>query len=220
MFVKRLYLFVVFSLLVVSGFAQEPPFFRDIQAFKRQDSIAPPPANQILFIGSSSFTYWKDVQDYFPKHRIINRGFGGSSLPDLIRYANEIIFPYSPRQIVIYCGENDLAASDTVSAATVIERFQTLYSIIRSRLPLAEVTFVSLKPSPSRQHLFPKMMEVNAGVKAFLKKKKWTSFVDVFSKMLNADGAPMEDLFVNDRLHMNPKGYAIWKREIEPKLIK
>src|ERR1044071_633737 len=89
--------------------AQKPPFYDEIQGFKKEDSIKPPPKHAILFVGSSSFHFWTDVQDYFPGYAIINRGFGGSSLPDVIHYANDIIFPYQPKQIVIYCGENDLA---------------------------------------------------------------------------------------------------------------
>src|SRR5690242_21061336 len=69
--------------------AQNPPFWDDIQAFKKQDSLQMPQQHAILFIGSSSFTKWTDVQNYFPNYTIINRGFGGSSLPDIIRYAED-----------------------------------------------------------------------------------------------------------------------------------
>src|SRR5260221_10643648 len=112
-----------------------PPFWEDIVAFRKQDSVHFPPPHAIVFVGSSSFTKWKDVADYFPGYTIINRGFGGSSIPDVIRYANDIIFPYHPKQIVIYCGENDLAASDTVSAQMVFHRFKKLIILIRSKMP-------------------------------------------------------------------------------------
>ena len=111
----------------------DPPFWNDIHNFKKEDSISSPPKNAILLIGSSSFTMWKDVQDYFPGYTIVNRGFGGSTLLDQIRYADDIIFPYQPKQIVIYCGENDLASSDTVTAAMVVDRFRQLFQIIREK---------------------------------------------------------------------------------------
>ncbi len=107
-------------------------------------------------MGSSSFRMWKNVQQDFPGYTIINRGFGGSSLPDVINYADEIIFPYEPKQIVIYCGENDLAASDTVTAQMVVDRFKALFFLIRDRMPDVPVVFVSIKPSPSREKLWPK----------------------------------------------------------------
>lgn len=208
--------------LVCFGFsnAQLVPFHADIQHFKTQDSIHFPPKNAILFIGSSSFTKWTDVQSYFPGYTIINRGFGGSSLPDLIRYAEDIIFPYTPRQVVIYCGDNDLAASDTVSAQTVWNRFQLLFVLIRKKLPATSIAFVSIKPSPSRQRLMPKMREANLLIKKYLEQKKNTAFIDVYHKMLDKEGTPMRNIFLEDELHMNAKGYAIWQKVIQPYLLK
>jgi len=138
----------------------------------------------------------------------------------VIRYADDIIFPYQPKQIVIYCGENDLAASDSVTALLVFHRFKQLFQIIRTRLPEIPVIFISMKPSPSRQYLMPKMQEGNLLIKHFLKKKKKTVFIDVYHQMLNADGTPVQDIFLGDQLHMNAKGYAVWQKLIEPYLLK
>ena len=102
---QYLFLVVYLSIFTISSAQDaEAPFAADIRQFKVNDSIYPPPEHAILFVGSSSFTLWKDVQDYFPGYAIINRGFGGSTLPDLIRYADQIIIPLKPKQIVIYCG--------------------------------------------------------------------------------------------------------------------
>ena len=213
-----------FLLLFLGNFLQaqeqKAPFWNDIQAFKRQDSISLPPKHAILFVGSSSFTKWKDVQDYFPGYTIINRGFGGSSLPDMIRFENDVIFKYEPKQIVIYCGENDLAASNTVTAQMVLERFKQLFSDIRAKFPKTPLIYISMKPSPSRWNMKDKMMEGNELIKKYLKKKKKTVFISVWNDMLGPDGKPMGDIFVEDKLHMNAKGYAIWQKEIEPHLLK
>jgi lysophospholipase L1-like esterase len=218
---KPVFYFVLISFLFAgfSSFCQEPPFWNDIQAFKKKDSAFSPPKKSILFVGSSSFTKWTDVKEYFPGYPILNRGFGGSSLPDLIRYANDIIIPYDPKEVVIYCGENDLAASDTVTGYTVAERFKTLYKIIREKYPKIPIVFVSMKPSPSRAHLMSKISQGNELIKSFLAKDKNSGFVDVYHLMLNSDGTPMKDLFVQDMLHMNPKGYAIWQIAIRPYLL-
>src|ERR1700688_1161761 len=104
------HLLIVGIFLTSYSFAQ--PFAGEIQEFKNQDKSNPPPANGILFVGSSSFKKWTDVSSYFPGYTIINRGFGGSSLPDVIRYADDIIIPYHPKQVVVYCGDNDFASND------------------------------------------------------------------------------------------------------------
>lgn len=204
-------------LTVCSAVAQ--PFADEIAAFKKQDSVSFPPKHAILFVGSSSFRLWKDVQDYFPNYTIINRGFGGSSFPDVIRYADEIILPYNPKQIVIYC-ENDFANNDSLQPADVTGRFIELFNIIRKKYKKVPIAFISMKPSPSRVRLMPRFEATNEQIKKFLATKKRTDYIDVYHAMLQADGTPMPDIFIQDKLHMNAKGYHIWQKIIEPYLLK
>lgn len=209
---------MLFAFTAQPVLAQQAPFFNEIQQFKKQDSASFPPKNAILLVGSSSFRKWQDVQSYFPGFTIINRGFGGSVLPDVIRYANDIIIPYHPKQVLIYCGDNDLASSDTITPAIVSERFKQLFNIIRAKLPVATITYVSIKPSPSRQQLMSKMIETNKMIQQFLETQENTSYIDVFHPMLQTDGKPIPSIFLADSLHMNAEGYAIWKKAMEPKL--
>ncbi len=213
---------IIVALLVCtnSAQAQHPPYWDEIQNFKQQDSLSAPLKKAILFVGSSSFRMWKDVQQDFPHYNIINRGFGGSSLLDVIHYADDIIFPYHSKQIIIYCGENDLASSDSITAKIVFERFVTLYKMISNENKKVNVVFVSIKPSPSRQSIQGKVIESNNMIASFLKKKRNTAFVNVYDLMIDAHGEPKKELFLQDMLHMNPDGYAIWKKAIEPYLLK
>jgi lysophospholipase L1-like esterase len=222
MIAKKFILFLTIGLLWGYSIpAQEKiPYWNEVQGLKKKDSLAFPASNQLLFIGSSSFTMWKDVQDYFPKHKILNRAFGGSTLVDLIRFRYEVIYPYQPKQIVIYCGENDFASSDTVTVEMVMQRFTTLYDLIRVKYPKVPLLYVSMKPSPSRKHLMKKYEEANSQIAAFLLKEKRAAFADVYHPMLKEDGSVMEDIFLGDNLHMNAKGYAIWKKVLEKMLIK
>jgi lysophospholipase L1-like esterase len=197
-----------------------PPYWDDIQNFRKRDSVSFPQDSAILFIGSSSFTLWQHVQDDFPGYTIINRGFGGSTLLDQIRYANDIIFPYNPKQIIIYCGENDFAWDSTVIVAMVFARFKELFQMIRQKLADIPIAYISMKPSPSRRHLVSKMLEANQNIKDYLGSQKNTVFIDVHSKMLNEANQPMPEIFLDDSLHMNEKGYAIWQKAIQPYLIK
>ena len=219
---KEYFLVIILLISIFHGFAQnvDYPYADEIRKFKALDSINPPPQNAILFAGSSSFRIWEDVQNYFPRYTIINRGFGGSCLTDMIRYTNDIIIPYHPKQIVIYCGENDFAASDTITSATVNLRFMQLFTLIRKQLPQAKITYVSIKPSPSRWQLKEKMMASNKFIRKFLKRKPNTSFVDVWPKMLGSDKQPLKGIFLEDQLHMNPTGYNIWQKAIKPHLLK
>ena len=215
----RMKLFSTIMLILASCVlpAQEQPFDNEIRQFKTEDSQQRPPKNAIVFVGSSSFRMWKDLQEDFPGRQIINRGFGGSSLPHVIAYADEIVIPYKPKQVVIYCGENDFM-NDTVTSEMVSKRFITLYNKLRDALPRTEIIYVSMKPSPSRQHLMDEMAAANTAIKIFLKNKANTSYVDIWHDMLDEEGVPRKELFLKDMLHMNEKGYAIWQKAIAPQL--
>jgi lysophospholipase L1-like esterase len=200
--------------------AAQPPFWNEIAEFKRRDSIQRPPANAILFVGSSSFRKWTNVQDYFPGYTIINRGFGGSSLDDVIRYAPAIIYPYHPKQVIIYCGDNDLASGKKMTGKKVYKKFVRLYDMIRKRLGNVDIVFVSIKPSPSRESLMPEMEQANDLIRNFIAQRAHAAFVDVYHLMLTPEGRPIDNLFVGDKLHMNEKGYKIWQQAILPYLDK
>lgn len=217
----RIKILMLATLLIHFSFlAFTQPFINEVNYFKKVDSLQAPPKEPILFIGSSSFTNWKDVQDYFPSHTLLNRAFGGSSLPHLILYAEDIIFRYNPKQILIYCGENDLTGGPTINADSILFRFQRLHSLIRSRLPKVPIVYLSMKPSPSRRKYLPTMQEGNAKIKAFIADQAHTKFIDVYSSMISNSGEINASIFLSDSLHMNKKGYELWQPLIEPILEK
>lgn len=216
------YAFIIAALFCFhSVFAQSNESFAgEIAAFQHSDSITPAPKHAILFAGSSSFRKWTDVQDYFPGYTIINRGFGGSQLENVIYYAGKIIYPYDPKQIIIYCGDNDFAYDTAVAAKTVAERFEKLFTAIRQHLPNANIGYVSIKFSPSRKQFWDKMREANKLINHFLSKKKNAEFIDVTKAMLDENGNERTDIYQNDMLHLRPSGYKIWQKIITPYLLK
>ncbi len=213
--------FIGVLLLVLAKVQAQPErFSNEIENFKKQDSVQMPPANEILLIGSSTFTKWKDVQNYFPGYPIINRGFGGSALPDVIYYTENIVYPYDPKQVIIYCGENDFVVTGGIKAEAVADRVKELVEKIRKKLPAVSIAYISIKPSPSRQQYWPEMIKANKMIKKMLKKKKNTDFINVWDSMFNVDGTIMQEIFLSDNLHMNEKGYAIWQKIMAPYLKK
>lgn len=213
----------LFTLLLLPCLAiaqvKENPFTGEIRQFRKADSLRMPPSNAILFVGSSSFRMWKGIQDSFPSHTIINRGFGGSTLLDLIHFKNETIYKYQPKQIFIYCGENDIASSDSITPEMVLERFRILFKDTRKNLPKVPIAFVSMKPSPSRWHMKERLVKGNELIKTWLQKQKNVVYIDVWEAMLDAEGKPRQELFIKDNLHMNEKGYELWETLIRPFLI-
>ena len=209
---------VVMLLIFALIFAQEkqPMFWQDIQNFKKLDQENAPPKNSILLVGSSSFTKWQDVSDYFPGKTIINRGFGGSRLTDLNYFSEDLLTPYQPKQIIIYCGENDFADDAQLKADVVVDRYKTFYKKIREKFPTIQVDYISIKYSPSRENLWPRMKEANKKIKKFMKKEKNADFIDITKVMNDANGNIRKDLFVEDMLHMTREGYRLWTNVMNP----
>ncbi len=197
---------------------QKPAYWKAIQKFKQQDSIAMPPKNGIVFVGSSSFTNWKDLETVFKDYHAINRGFGGSTLAQADYYIKDLVFPYEPRQVVIYSGENDIA-TDQISAIETLNRFATFFTNIRNKFPEVAILYVSMKNSPSRTKYAETITHANHLIKNYLSSYSRTGFVDVDSKMRKKNQLRPE-LFLGDMLHMRPAGYEIWIKEIKPYLLK
>jgi len=213
---KTLSAFLLLTFALFFSQEKKPMYWQDIQNFKKLDQENPPPKDAILLIGSSSFTKWTDVASYFPDKTIINRGFGGSRLTDLNDYSDDLLNPYQPKQIIVYCGENDFADNKDLKAQVVVDRFKTFYKKIRARFPKIEVDYISIKYSPSRENLWPQMKEANKKIAAFMKKEPNAEFIDITKVMQDASGNVRKDLFVEDMLHMTPEGYRLWTSVMKP----
>lgn len=207
---------LIFACTLILSQEKQPMFWQDIQNFKKLDQETTPPKNSILLLGSSSFTKWQDVSDYFPGKVIINRGFGGSRLTDLNYFSEDLLSPYQPKQIIVYCGENDFADDAKLKADVVVDRYKTFYKKIRQKFPNIQVDYISMKYSPSREHLWPQMKQANKKIAKFMKKEKNADFIDITKVMNDSNGNIRKDLFVEDMLHMTPEGYRLWTSVMSP----
>lgn len=186
----------------------------DIEAFEASDKASPPPANAVLFIGSSSIRFWKTLATDFPRYRVINRGFGGSDLDDATAFADRIVTPYHPVALVMYAGDNDLQGGD--SPEQVRDDFAAFVGKVRETQPDLPVAFIAIKPSVARVALLPNILQADMLIRQWAMTQKDVAFLDVVPAMLDAKGQPMSDLFIDDGLHMNAKGYALWVARVKP----
>ena len=147
---------------------------------------------------------------------VVNRGFGGSTLPEVIRFAPQIVLPLTPTTVVIYAGDNDINAGRVPSQ--VLADYRNLVRLLRRSLPNVRIVMVSIKPSPSRWALVGRMREANTLLAQEVARDPRARFVDVFTPMLGADGLPRPELYGPDALHMTPAGYALWQERIAPVL--
>ena len=189
---------------------------KEISAFEAADKTNPPPPNAIIFIGSSSVRMWKSLAQDFPEHKVVNRGFGGSQIADSVQFADRIVVPHQPRLVVLYAGGNDINAGKTPER--VFADFEAFVAKIRAGLPTTKIAYISSAPNPARWAQIEKVRTLNTLIRDFIAKDSSLVFIDVHSRMLGPDSQPLPDIYLKDRLHMNEKGYAIWKEVVGPYL--
>lgn len=204
--------------VLLVGRAAEPVngyWAAEISGLEQREAAAPVATGGILFTGSSSIRMWKTLAQDFPKLPVINRGFGGSQLSDLIGYFDRVVVPGAPRQIVIYSGTNDLNAGETPEQ--VLADLAMLCGMIERDLPGTAIAYIGAAPNPSRWAQHAAQEKFNAAAAAFCARNGY-AFIDVWTPMLGADGLPSRDIYLGDKLHMNAAGYAMWREIVGPYL--
>jgi lysophospholipase L1-like esterase len=189
------------------------PFERQLLRFDR--SLIHSERSSIVFYGSSSIRLWKSLADDFvnTSSKIINRGFGGSTMTQCWQQFKRVILPLEPCLLIIYAGENDIADEQTPASIQIV--FRQLIATIRRFYSSLPIVYISIKPSPSRVKQINDMNRTNTLIRDDITSMTNVHYIDVFHSMLNTDGTPRTDLFTTDQLHMNANGYAIWQRIIE-----
>ncbi len=203
--------------LAPHGSPADPARWEDtIAAFESKDNEQFPQPGMVLFVGSSSIVMWKTLETDFAPIRVLNRGFGGSQIEDSIHFADRIIIPYRPAAVVLYAGDNDIAAGK--KSAHVLADFERFAAIVGKALPGTPIFFITIKPSLSRWSLWPKMKRANELIEALCSHVDNLEYLDVASAMLKDDGTVRGDLFLEDNLHLNEQGYRLWTSIIKPRI--
>lgn len=208
--------FIIVFILSVSAQEYQNKWLDEINAFGVLDGNTPA-QNGILFTGSSSIRFWQNPAKDFNNPTIINRGFGGSELIDLIENFDRLILKYHPKKIVIYSGDNDIEAGK--SAEIVFGDFSTLYGMIKAKLPNTQVYYIAIKPSLNRWAKVIEIKKANTMINAYLNTKQNTAFVDIFSPMIGLSGKPNKKWFIEDGLHLSKEGYELWTAILAPYIL-
>jgi len=184
-----------------------------IENFLRWDQKNTYVENGILFLGSSSVRKWP-TSNYFNYLPIINRGFGGSHISDVNYYFKNIASIYKPRTIVLYAGDNDIAGKKTPEQ--VLEDYIDFIILVREHLPQTKIIYLPIKPSPSRWSMWNDMRRANRLIKMYTDSDNMQYYADTATPMLDSQGKPLGDLFVDDSLHLSKKGYDLWSEILKP----
>jgi len=211
-------LLMVPVMLTGSGEASDPDpnrFAKQIETFTEWDSRNAVPADPVLFVGSSSIRLWR-THEGFPDLPVVNRGFGGSHISDVIHFSDRVVLPYEAQVIAFYAGDNDVAGGK--SAQRVFEDYRRFVGLVHAAKPDTRIVFLPIKPSRARWALWPTMAKANDFIRDWCQQDKRLSFADLATPLLGSDGMPRRELFLKDQLHLSPDGYAVWNKALAPVL--
>ncbi len=193
--------------------------FRDeINEFKRLDKENFPEKGKILFTGSSSIRFWDSLEEDMEPLEILNRGFGGAQISHVIYHFEDIVKPYNPKAIVFFCGTNDLTALKTPEET--LKDFKKFLNLVKNELGNIKVYVIGIKPTVDRLYLDKEERIFNSSIKLLANDDAYLEYINIWDPMLNQDGTRMPELFIEDGLHMNKKGYEVWTRKVRESLGK
>jgi hypothetical protein len=215
--------FILISCSPISKYKSQPEVLsweNDIQKFGQLDKSETYQKNAILFAGSSSIRLWSTLAKDMAPYPVIQRGFGGSKLSDLAVYANRIFDPHSCSALVVFVA-NDITGSDQdKSPQEVASLFRNVIKTIRKSHPETPVFWIEITPTALRWKVWPEIQKANSLIKKICDSQKNLFFIKTDFAFLNEDGLPKGELFRDDKLHLNEKGYAVWTEIIKKELEK
>lgn len=187
----------------------------DVAALEALDARGPDVPGAILFVGSSSIRLWDSIAADMAPWPVIRRGYGGARYRDLCHFAPRLVANHDPRAIVVFSA-NDLAdPAEPPPVDEVMVDVRATLAAIRGHHPRVPVFFVAVTPTEARWRMWPAISRLNVALEAMTAEEPATFFIATAERFLDpATGRPRAELFVADRLHLSPAGYATWAAAI------
>jgi hypothetical protein len=191
-----------------------------IQKFEQLDKSESDPENAILFVGSSSIRLWQWIKEDMAPYPVIQRGYGGAKFSDLDYYAERIIYPHEFRALVIFIANDISGSKKDKSPAEIVELYTSVLETVRKKHDTTPVFLIAITPTKNRWDVWHKTKEANRQLKAKCNELDNAYFIDTINLYLNEKGEPREELFIEDKLHLNEEGYDVWTSAIKASLDK
>jgi lysophospholipase L1-like esterase len=182
---------------------------RGLELARGGGPTGPPP---VAFYGSSSIRLWDTLDEDLPGVPAVNLGFGGSTLAACAHFFARLVPPCRPRSLLLYAGDNDLG--DGRSPEDVLASLRDLLRQSDALLGPIPTAFLSIKPSPARQHLDGSIRRANDLARREIDARPSGRYIDVHARMLDPDGRPRPELYGEDGLHLSRAGYRVWAAAI------
>jgi len=191
----------------------------EIEEFEKVDVAKSYPSNAVLFAGSSSIRLWTTLPEDMLPFNIIQRGYGGAKLSDFAVYADRIINPHKCSAIVLFIANDITGNPDDKNPEEVANLFRSVLRTIRKKQKDTPVFWIGITPTPSRWSVWPEINRANGLIRNICENSRNVYYIRTDHIFRDESGKPKEELFVDDKLHLNADGYRIWTGLIKNELL-
>ena len=172
--------------------------------------------NAVVFVGDSITEGWSTLQKDFADLgvKVVNRGIGGDTTPNLIYRLDEDVLSLHPRALVILIGTNDLG--EHTAPAQIADNLRVLHTRIRAAYPTIPIAWCLVMPRKGDDTYPDRIRDLNTRIAELVKSDSNVTLCDTFTPLALPDGSSKPEDFVPDRLHLNPTGYQTWRTAVYP----
>ena len=179
--------------------------------YKTQKSIyeiLPNDSDEIVFLGNSIIRIceWHEL---FENSNIKNRGLSGDIISGVQFRLDEIVAS-QPQKIFIMIGINDVGQNKSVKQ--IFKEYENLVRELIKKSPTTKIYIQSILPTIKRKNN-RKIVEINKILKAMSQELNLT-YIDLYSHFTDSSNQLQAELTF-DGLHINGKGYLLFKKIIE-----
>ncbi|MFT6051044.1 MAG: lysophospholipase L1-like esterase [Halioglobus sp.] len=191
----------------------------DIAALEAKTKGIDGSGEAIIFIGSSSIRFWQTLAQDMEPMLVIQHGFGGAKLNDVVHYSGRLVNAYRPRAVVLFAGTNDINLKNSKSPQTLLASYQDFVAKVRLDQPQLPVFYLAITPSMLRWEVWSIAQETNRLISDWSAGEDTLYFIDTSAALLGEDGTPYKENYRWDGLHLSGEGYQIWSEIIRARLL-
>ncbi|HVU32760.1 MAG TPA: GDSL-type esterase/lipase family protein [Opitutaceae bacterium] len=172
--------------------------------------------DSLVFVGDSITEGWSTLsRDFADLHvKVVNRGIGGDTTPNLLYRLDSDVLAVRPRALVILIGTNDLG--EHTSPEDIAANLRELRTRIRSAYASIPIAWCLVMPRGGGDRFPERVRQLNVLIRDVVRGDDGIVICDTYTPFAQPDGTSIPEYFKPDRLHLNAKGYAVWRRVLAP----
>ncbi len=192
----------------------------EILRLKAQNLPKASDSTAVLFVGSSSFRFWDRMEEGLHPVKVINNGFGGAKITDVLHFREALIDAFRPDKLVLFIGTNDISGNENDKSPGELARlYGRLLHDVHARLPDCKIYLLPITPTLARWEIWPKAQKANQLLRKLAGDSPRVTYIECERWFLDDSGKPVWKYFKWDGTHLNRSGYQVWSALLKEHLL-